>query len=230
VSVIPQPYDLYLSTPELVDLDGLPILRLHNVGCDSSGPWWKRALDLSLAAFLLVVSAPVVAVAACILRMKKGKAFCCEERCGQGGKPFWMYRFNSPRREPDLPSVERIMQHLSVTELPQLANVVTGDMSLVGLRPEVPESVRHYTEWHLRRLSVKPGITGLAQVHGLRDQNALEEKTRCDLQYLLHRSLFQDISLLLQTIWTLIRRLRHIPNIRKTRSIEQHSPTSTIAA
>jgi lipopolysaccharide/colanic/teichoic acid biosynthesis glycosyltransferase len=121
-----------------------------------------------------------------------------------------MYRLNSPRREPNLPMYERVMQHLSVTELPQLLNVLRGEMSLVGPRPEVLESVRHYTDWHLQRLNVKPGITGLAQVHGLRDQNALEDKTRYDLQYILHRSLFQDISLVMQTIWTIIRRLGHL--------------------
>ncbi|HXY08558.1 MAG TPA: sugar transferase [Terriglobales bacterium] len=230
VSVIPQPYELYLSTPELMDLDGLPILRLHHLRGTSAEPFWKRVLDLSFAAFLLLAFVPVVVIAACILRVKKGKAFCREERCGRGGKPFRMYRLNSPRREVGLPFYERIMQHLSVTELPQLLNVLSGDMSLVGPRPEVMESVRHYTEWHLRRLSVKPGITGLAQVHGLRDQNTLEDKTRYDLQYILHRSLFQDISLLLQTLWTLIRRLSHIPNLRKPSAVPPGRSTSTIPA
>jgi len=95
------------------------------------------------------------------------------------------------------------MQQTSITELPQLLNVLRGDMSLVGPRPEGPEKVRHYSDWQRQRLNVKPGITGLAQVHGLRDQNSSEDKTRYDLEYILHRSLFLDISLLLQTLWTL---------------------------
>ena len=225
VSVIPQPYELYLSTPELMDLDGLPILRLRHPTWNSSEPAWKRALDLALAALLLVPSVPVIVAAALILRMNKKKGFCREERCGKGGKPFWMYRLNSPRRETDLPIYERIMQQMSVTELPQILNVLRGDMSLVGPRPEVLEKIRHYTDWHLQRLNVKPGITGLAQVHGLRDQNTVEDKTRYDLQYILHRSLFLDISLLLQTIWTIFRRLGHVPE--RSGSVAAQQPAST---
>jgi hypothetical protein len=114
-----------------------------------------------------------------------------------------MYRLNSDRHAVGFPFHEFVMQQSSFTELPQLLNVLRGDMSLVGPRPEGPEKVRHYSDWHRQRLSVKPGITGLAQVHGLRDQNSSEDKTRYDLQYILHRSLFLDISLLLQTISTL---------------------------
>jgi lipopolysaccharide/colanic/teichoic acid biosynthesis glycosyltransferase len=90
-----------------------------------------------------------------------------------------------------------------------------GQMSLVGPRPEGFENVRHYTDWHRQRLNVKPGMTGLAQVHGLRDQNPLEDKTRYDLQYILRRSLFQDVSLLLQTLWTLGGRLARLGNLRQ---------------
>jgi len=227
VSVIPQPYELYLSAPELIDLDGLPILRLRHVNRRSSEPVWKRMLDLSLTTLLLPLSVPVIAGAACVLKKRKGKAFCREQRCGKEGNPFWMYRLNSPRRELDLPLDERIMQHLSVTELPQLLNVLRGEMSLVGPRPEPLESVRHYTDWHLQRLNVKPGITGLAQVHGLRDQNSLEDKTRYDLQYILHCSFFQDVSLLLQTIWTIIMRIGRIPMRVNAGTVQQPTSTST---
>jgi lipopolysaccharide/colanic/teichoic acid biosynthesis glycosyltransferase len=228
VSVIPQPYELYLTSPELIDLDGLPILRLRHSVWTSSEPIWKRVLDLALGTALLIPSLPVIVAAVVLLRVKKGQAFCQEKRCGKGGRPFWMYRLNSPRRETDLPIYERIMQHLSITELPQLLNVLRGDMSLVGPRPEVLESVRHYTDWHLHRLNVKPGITGLAQVHGLRDQNALEDKTRYDLQYILRRSLFHDISLLLQTIWTIFRRFGHVPKPSESETVQQNASTSSM--
>lgn len=230
VSIIPQPYELYLTTPQFIDLDGLPILRLRHSAWSSSEPVWKRVLDLALGTLLLLPSIPIIVLAAAILKAKKGRGFCQEQRCGKGGKPFWMFRLDSPRRETDLPIYERMMQHLSITELPQLLNVLRGDMSLVGPRPEVLESVRHYTDWHLQRLNVKPGITGLAQVHGLRDQNALEDKTRYDLQYILHRSLFQDISLLLQTIWTILRRLGQIPKRNEPSTLQQPASTSSIPA
>jgi lipopolysaccharide/colanic/teichoic acid biosynthesis glycosyltransferase len=96
---------------------------------------------------------------------------------------------------------------LSLTELPQLWNVVRGEMALVGPRPESPQRVQCYSEWQRQRLTVKPGITGLAQVHGLREQHSSEEKTRFDLQYLLNPSPLADVSLLLQTLWTLAIRL-----------------------
>jgi hypothetical protein len=124
-----------------------------------------------------------------------------------------MCRLNSERYGPSLPWYEVILQHLSVTELPQLLNVLRGEMSLVGPRPEEPEKVKHYSDWQRQRLNVKPGITGLAQVHGLRDRHSSEEKTRFDLQYMLSRSPFIDISLLLQTFCTLMGRLFRLPKL-----------------
>jgi lipopolysaccharide/colanic/teichoic acid biosynthesis glycosyltransferase len=118
-----------------------------------------------------------------------------------------MYRLNSDRDCEIVPRYELILQQLSITELPQLWNVLRGEMSLVGPRPESPERVKHYSDWQRQRLNVKPGMTGLAQVHGLRQQHSSEEKARFDLQYMLHPSLFLDVSLLLQTIWTLAGRL-----------------------
>ena len=231
VSIIPQPYELYLSSPELMDLDGFPILRLRHSAWTAAEPAWKRILDLSFAFSFLVLSLPAMIAGAMVLKVTKGKGFCRERRCGKGGKPFWMFRLNSPRRVLNLPAHERILQHLSITELPQLFNVLRGDMSLVGPRPEGVESICHYTDWHRQRLNVRPGITGLAQVYGLRDQNSLEEKTRYDLQYILRRSLLQDVSLLLQTIWTLILRLTHLRNLAENEvESPQSRSTSTLPA
>ena len=215
VSLVPQPYLLYLSKPELVDLGGLPLLQLKDAATrTTANPIWKRALDLVLAPCLSLLSLPVILIAAAVLRHLKGQGFCRELRCGQRGKPFWIYRLNSERNASGLTRAESVMQQLSLTELPQLLNVLRGDMSLVGPRPEGLDRARRYTDWHRQRLSAKPGMTGLAQVHGLRHQNSSEDKTRYDLQYIMHQSVFQDISLLLQTIWTLLGRvlqLRKVP-------------------
>ena len=205
VSLVPQPYTLYLSKPELLDLDGLPLLQWEGIA--AANPQWKRALDVALTACLLPLAIAAIAPAALVLKVRKGKAIRRELRCGQRGKTFWMYRLNSDRHATELPTYEFLMQRSSLTELPQLFNVMRGEMSLVGPRPEGPERTRHYSDWHQQRLSVKPGMTGLAQVHGLRDQNSSEDKTRYDLQYILHRSPFQDISLLLQTLSTIAPRL-----------------------
>jgi lipopolysaccharide/colanic/teichoic acid biosynthesis glycosyltransferase len=229
VSIIPQPYELYLSSPELIDLAGIPVLRLRQSHRIRPEPIWKRVFDLLLAPLFFLVSLPVLCCAALPLVLTRGKAFCREERCGKEGRAFWMYRLNSPRHAPNLPIYERLMQQLSLTELPQLFNVLRGDMSLVGPRPELAENLRHYTEWHRWRMNVKPGITGLAQVHGLRDEHSLENKTRYDLQYILHRTLFQDLSILVQTIWTLSRRLVRMPK-QGASSSGQSASTTSIAA
>ena len=208
VSLVPQPYTLYLSKPELVDLDGLPLLQWEGGAAAQANPRWKRGLDLALTTCLLPLAVAAIAPAALVLKLRKGKGFRRELRCRQGGKTFWMYRLNSDRHATELPTHEFLMQRSSLTELPQLFNVLRGEMSLVGPRPEGPERTRHYSDWNQQRLSVKPGMTGLAQVHGLRDQNSSEDKTRYDLQYILYRSPFQDISLLLQTVWTITLRLQ----------------------
>jgi lipopolysaccharide/colanic/teichoic acid biosynthesis glycosyltransferase len=232
VSVVPQPYELYLSAPELMDLDGIPILRLCHSLWGVEDPAWKRVMDLALVFPLLLLSLPVMLCAAFVLKVKKGTGFCQEERYGLHGQKFQLYRLNSPRRTMDLPIYELALQHLSVTELPQLFNVLRGEMSLVGPRPEGFESVRHYTDWHRQRLNVRPGMTGLAQVHGLREENLLEEKTRYDLQYILRRSLFQDVSLLLQTIWTLVRRLGNLYSLSRSSGIrgERRSASASLPA
>ncbi len=206
VSLVPQPYELYLSRPTLVDLDGLPLLKMEGVPAIQATPLWKRFFDFCAAACMLPIAGPAVLAAAAWLRVRKGKAFRPELRCGQFGKTFMMYRLNSERTAVGLPFDEFLMQQSSLTELPQIWNVLRGHMSLVGPRPEGPEKVCHYNDWHRQRLSIKPGMTGLAQVHGLRDQHSSEDKTRYDLQYILHRSLFLDISLLLQTLATLVLR------------------------
>lgn len=212
VSLVPQPYTLYLSKPELLDLDGLPLLQWDGGGAAArANPQWKRVLDLAFTICLLPFALAALAPAALVLKWRKGKAFRRDLRCGQQGKTFWMYRLNSDRHATELPAHEFLMQRSSLTELPQLFNVLRGEMSLVGPRPEGPERTRHYSDWNQQRLSVKPGMTGLAQVHGLRDQNSSEDKTKFDLQYILHCSPFQDISLLLQTAWTITLRLLHWP-------------------
>ena len=217
VSMVPQPYELYLTKPELTDLDGLPLLQLLAVPLVDLEPIWKRGFDIVMTLALLPLCTPPMLAGAALLKIRKGRAFCRERRCGKHGKEFEIYRLNSPRTATELPGYERLLQKLSVTELPQVFNVLRGEMSLVGPRPEGLDRARHYTDWHRQRLQAKPGITGLAQVYGLRDQHSSEDKTRYDLQYILRRSPFQDISLLLQTAWTLMVRLVHAQGPESTR-------------
>lgn len=209
VSVVPQFYELYLSRFDLTDLDGLPVLQLARPGLNVPALFAKRALDLVLGTVLTLASVPILLPLALLLHFTKGKAFRWETRCGFQGKPFAMLRLDVDRIASNESRFERILSELSLTELPQLWNVLRGDMSLVGPRPESRDRVCRYSEWQEQRLTVKPGMTGLAQVQGLREQHSSEEKTRCDLQYLLNPSLWTDLSLLLQTVWTVLTRAAH---------------------
>jgi lipopolysaccharide/colanic/teichoic acid biosynthesis glycosyltransferase len=190
----------------LLDLDGLPLLQLNDPSPPQLFLRCKRFLDVTAGTVLSVLGLPFVLPAAAVLRFTRGKAFCWDVRTGQHGQPFSMLRLNVERRARNATQFERLLEELSITELPQLWNVIRGEMSLVGPRPESPTKAKRYTEWQQRRLSVKPGMTGLAQVHDLRDESSSEDKTRFDLQYLLYPSLLADVSLLLQTVWTLARR------------------------
>ncbi len=212
VYLVPHSYDLYVSKAELVEIDGLPLLSLRERAPSGTAVALKRATDFVLSAGILFAILPVLLVAALVVYWKRGKAFRSELRCGKDGIPFQMYRLNVDRHAPDPDGYDRLFVRWSLTELPQLWNVLRGDMSLVGPRPESVERLKYYSDWHRQRLKVRGGVTGLAQVHGLREHHSSEQKARFDLQYILNWSPFLDLSLLLQTVWTLLcRGLRQEP-------------------
>ena len=124
------------------------------------------------------------------------------------------------REDPRVTSVGRIARRYSIDELPQLFNVLKGDMSLIGPRPLILEEDRHVEDWARKRLALKPGMTGLAQVHGLRESSAAEQKTRFDLQYVVDPYLLWDVSLLLQTVWTLLLRVFRAGSRRGTYNLD----------
>jgi lipopolysaccharide/colanic/teichoic acid biosynthesis glycosyltransferase len=225
VSLVPQPYELYLSRPSLLDLGGLPLLQLGDMGPPASARIGKRLLDLGLGAILAVGTLPIVLACAAALRFSTGSAFRWERRIGWRGAQFSMLRLNVDHNPQNSSSFERMLWQLSISELPQFWNVLRGDMSLVGPRPEGPERAQHYSTWQQQRLSVKPGMTGLAQVHGLREEHTSDDKTRHDLQYMLHPSLLKDLSLLIETIWTLLLRVIKIPKRPPAGSSTEGSPT-----
>lgn len=207
ITLVPQSYELYASQPKLIALDGLPLVQLREPGLRRRYIVLKRTLDVVVASALILPAMLFILPFAAILLVKKRSAFRWETRSGQFGVPFEMLRLNVDRSLRSKPRLEHLLEHLSITELPQLWNVLRGQMSLVGPRPDPPARLSQYSPWQQRRLKVKPGMTGLAQVHGLRESNSPEEKTRFDLQYLVNPYLLWDISLLLQTVWTLLRRV-----------------------
>ncbi|MFZ0320853.1 MAG: sugar transferase [Candidatus Sulfotelmatobacter sp.] len=216
VSLVPQPYELYLSRPRLVDLGGLPLLQLGEMSPPAPTRAGKRVFDLLLGSVLALVALPAVLVSGLALRFLTGRAFRWEKRVGWQGLQFSMLRLNVERNPPQHHfRFEQLLWQSSISELPQFWNVLLGNMSLVGPRPEGPERANRYSAWEEQRLTVKPGMTGLAQVHGLREANSSEDKTRHDLQYMLHPSLLKDLSLLIETMWTLAVRVLKILQLTK---------------
>lgn len=204
VYVVPEWYDLYVSEAKLVDIDGLPLLSLAERRPSNAMLALKRGIDVVLSAGILLIVSPLLLLAAFFVYRDKGKAFRSEIRCGKNGTPFRMYRLNVERHGTHPKRFERLFIRWSLTELPQLWNVLRGEMSLVGPRPESIERTKNYSDWQRQRLKVCGGVTGLAQVHGLREQHSSEDKARFDLQYILNWSPLLDLSLILQTVWTLL--------------------------
>lgn len=207
ILVLPQPYELYVSRPKLIEIGGLPLIFLEQPSFSKVAQSTKRIFDLAVGLLLFVPAAIILAVIVGALWAKERRFLRKETRCGRNGWPFAMYRVDIETDEAVASKYHKLLRRLSISELPQLLNVLQGQMSLVGPRPESPEQVRDYSEWQKQRLKVKPGMTGLAQVNGLREHHPSTEKIRHDLEYILHWTLVFDVVLLFQTIWTLAGRL-----------------------
>jgi lipopolysaccharide/colanic/teichoic acid biosynthesis glycosyltransferase len=173
----------------------------------------SRALDLIVAVIVLPVAAPLTALAAVAIKLEsRGPVFYRQRRVGRDGRPFelWKLRTMVPRAEtmgagvyvvqgdPRITRVGRLLRRLSLDELPNLVNVLKGEMAVVGPRPTVQEQVDRYTDRQRLRLEVKPGITGWAQVNG-RTSLPWPERIELDVWYVEHRSLWLDVRILAKT-------------------------------
>ena len=203
VRLVPDLYELYSSSMHLDGIEDIPLLGFRRASMRGWERGAKRGLDIAIASLAVVIASPLwLAIAVAAWRRSGHPVLARSERIGRMGRPFAMLRFAIPADAPAW------VTRYSVSELPQLLNVLRGEMSLVGPRPEEPERLARYSAWHRRRLLVAPGITGLAQVNGLRGFDSTDEKTRFDLQYIERQSLLLDLKILLQTVWTLIQRGR----------------------
>jgi lipopolysaccharide/colanic/teichoic acid biosynthesis glycosyltransferase len=174
----------------------------------------SRALDLLVASLALTATAPVLAAAAILIKLEsRGPVFYRQRRVGLGGSPFelWKLRTMVPGAEtmgagiyvvegdPRITRAGRLLRRFSLDELPNLVNVLKGEMAIVGPRPTVQEQVDRYTERQRRRLEVKPGITGWAQING-RTSLPWPERIELDVWYVEHRSLRLDLRILARTV------------------------------
>jgi exopolysaccharide biosynthesis polyprenyl glycosylphosphotransferase len=205
------------------NLDGLPVVGLRESPHFGLNLWFKRVLDVTLSAGGLVLLAPLLALIAwAVRRSSPGPVFYRQERCGLNGRSFWMLKFrtmpvdaetttgpvwavpNDPRRT----RLGAFLRSTSLDELPQLWNVLRGDMSLVGPRPERPEFIRQFRRTvpsYMARHRVKAGITGWAQVHGWRGNTSLRKRVQYDLYYITHWTPWLDVRILWMTIFRVLR-------------------------
>jgi exopolysaccharide biosynthesis polyprenyl glycosylphosphotransferase len=223
-SLVPDLFELRLSRVNLDTVMGIPLLSLDETPIAGWNLFMKRALDVSLSAALLLLLAPLFAIVAIAIKAEsRGPVFFRQVRLGRHGVPFTCFKFRSMRdgaeselerlqqlneadgpifkirADPRLTRVGQILRRASLDELPQLWNVVRGEMSLVGPRPPIPDEVGRYEDWHRRRLDVVPGVTGLWQVSG-RSELTFDEMVMLDIYYIENWSLGLDLQILTRTL------------------------------
>jgi exopolysaccharide biosynthesis polyprenyl glycosylphosphotransferase len=222
--VVPDLFEVVMIRASLSEIDDIPLIGLRDPVITGYQSVVKRLFDIAIATFCLVLAAPLfVLIPLMILIEGRGRVFFSQLRVGENGRLFRMYKFRSmvedaEQRLPELIDISRLPQpafkladdprvtplgkllrRTSLDELPQLINVLKGDMSMVGPRPEEVQVVQHYELWHRRRLSIKPGITGPMQVSG-RGELPLDERIRLELMYISRYSIIEDVKYLLKTI------------------------------
>jgi Undecaprenyl-phosphate glucose phosphotransferase len=218
VHVVPDLLQFIALRARLEDLDGLPLISINDVPLRGFNSVLKRIVDVALSATVIVVGAlPALVIALMIKRSSPGPVFYTQERMGLDGKAFRVYKFRSmpvdaedssgpiwardddPRATP----IGRWLRRFDVDELPQFWNVLRGDMSIVGPRPERPffvEQFKHRIPQYMLRHKVKAGITGWAQVNGWRGNTSLEKRIEFDLYYIENWSLSLDFKIMWLTL------------------------------
>ena len=222
--VVPDMFQLSLSRVSVDHLSGIPLIGLKTSRFTETGRLTKRTIEFVLALTAIVLLAPLFGLIALLIRIdSRGTVFFRQERVGLKGMVFSIFKFRSMhegaetqrsaltdlnqasvplfkiRDDPRLTRVGRWLRRVSLDELPQLVNVLRGDMSLVGPRPGLPQEVEQYKEWHNQRLDVLPGITGLWQVSG-RSDTTFDEMCLLDIYYIENWSLTLDLTLVFRTI------------------------------
>ncbi len=218
IKVVPDLVQYYVLRAAVEDLDGLPVINLTHLPLEGWNRFVKRAFDLVGAALLLLLTAPLFPLIALLIKREDGgPVFYAQERMGLDGRRFRMWKFRSMRvdaeadgrprwtrnRDPRVTRVGAFLRRTNLDELPQLLNVLRGDMSLVGPRPERPEFVERFRErypQYMSRHRVRAGMTGWAQVQGLRGDTSIRKRIAADLFYIENWSLGLDLKILWLTL------------------------------
>jgi len=217
--ILPDVFEMVAMRAGIEDFYGLPLISLRDRSMNPAQIAVKRAFDLTVSAVLCLLLLPLaLLIAVCIRLSSPGPILIHQRRVGAGGKIFLMHKFRSMRWEPehlDAPHVKqredprvtrvgRVIRRSSLDELPQLLNVLAGEMSLVGPRPELPVIVEQYEPWQRKRFNVPPGMTGWWQING-RSDLSMHQNTEIDLFYVQNYSILLDVQILFRTLGAVIR-------------------------
>ena len=222
--LVPDLFQMSLSRMDVDDLGGVPMIGVKEISITGWKSVTKRAIDFTIALVGLIVLSPLMLLIALAIRLDSpGPVLFRQIRVGKGGRHFVLYKFRSMREgaeeeqqkltdlnetegpifkirhDPRCTRVGRFLRRTSLDEMPQLYNVLRGEMSLVGPRPPLPTEVEHYEEWHKKRLEVSPGMTGLWQVSG-RSELTFDEMVLLDIYYIENWSAALDTEIFLRTI------------------------------
>ena len=231
VRIVPALYDMNNSGLRVETIQGIPTLTDYAWITSTSGLLYKRILDLAAGFFgflIFLLLYPIVGLA--IKLDSPGPVLFKQCRMGMHGRRFNLYKFrsmtidaesqkakliaksemNGPMfkmdNDPRITRVGRFLRKTSLDEFPQFINVLKGEMSMVGTRPPTPDEVKQYEDWHRRRISMKPGITGLWQVSGRNKITDFTEVVKLDLQYIDHWQFWHDLAILWKTVWVVLAR------------------------
>ncbi len=208
------------SRPIMEDADGLPVINIRNVPlANTENIIIKRFIDIVGSIVLIIVFSPIMLLSVIAVRLSsKGPIIFKQERVGLHNRPFMMYKFRTMemqrendekkgwtvKDDPRVTKVGRVLRRTSMDELPQLFNILIGDMSIVGPRPERPQFVEEFREEiprYMIKHQVRPGLTGWAQVNGLRGNTSIKERIEFDIYYIENWSLLFDIRIMFMTVF-----------------------------
>jgi exopolysaccharide biosynthesis polyprenyl glycosylphosphotransferase len=228
--MIPDVFDLVFLRASVEDFDGIPLIGLREPVITGLDRLVKRLFDLVISALLLILFSPLMLSLALLIKLDSpGSVFFRQRRVGEGGRLFWMYKFRSmvdgaeqeetgllqktaeglpvfakTRQDSRITNLGRFLRRTSLDELPQLFNVLKGEMSLVGPRPEIPGVVEMYEPWQRKRFAVPQGMTGWWQVNGRMKRADPRQRTEDDLFYIRNYSLWLDLRILWKTVQAVI--------------------------
>ncbi len=220
IMMVPDLLELMTSRVRIRELHGIPFIKIKAVPLTTWNLIVKRSFDLLSSALLLLLTSPIFGLVALFIKLNsRGTVFFMQERIGIDGKPFRLIKFRTMlvdaeektgpvwalKNDPRTTGVGRFLRRFSIDELPQLVNVFRGDMSIVGPRPERQHFVDQFKREipkYLDRHRVKTGMTGWAQVNGLRGNAPIEERTKYDMYYVENWSLVFDLKIILKTVHT----------------------------